>query len=96
MNKYFSVQPEAYESTRLALDLAIPIPPGETIYEPLKSAPKNAEGNVLISIRSEHCEIEPFKSAVESLIGSGAAVEISEPEFLTNFINVNGERPVLV
>ena len=79
--RYFTVQPLAYEQTRLAVDAAWGFPEGETSIEPLATAPKNQSGNVLIAIRTVHCDMEPFKSAVETLLGSGAAAEMTQPEY---------------
>jgi hypothetical protein len=80
-NRFFTVDPTAYEQTRLAMDAAWPFPAGETSIEPLATAPKNQSGNVLIAIRTVHCDMEPFKSAVESLLGSNAATEITQAEY---------------
>jgi len=80
--RYFrSINPQAYEATRLALDAAVPMPQGETVYEPLGTAPKADNGHVLIAIRTEHCQIEPYKSAVESMLTSGDATEITQAEY---------------
>ena len=81
MNRFFTVEPTAYEQTRLALDAAWGFPQGETSIEPLATAPKDQSGNVLIAIRSLHCDMEPFKSAVEGLLASGAAIELTQAEY---------------
>ena len=81
MNRFFIVEPTAYEQTRLSLDVAWGFPSGETSIEPLATAPKDANGNVLIAIRAIHCDMEPFKSAVEGLLASGAATEITQAEY---------------
>jgi len=81
MNRCFLVEPTAYEQTRLAVDAAWVFPEGETSIEPLATAPKDQSGNVLIAIRTVHCDLEPFKSAVESLLGSNAATEITQAEY---------------
>jgi hypothetical protein len=93
MNRYFECQPEPYESTRVTLSSAIPLPPGEILYEPLETAPKKHNGNVLISIRSEHCEREPFLSAVNALMQSNAAQEISEQEYFEFILHGNHRTP---
>lgn len=63
------------------MDAAWPFPEGETSIEPLETAPKNSNGNVLIAIRSTHCEMEPFQSAIASLLGGNAATEITQAEY---------------
>lgn len=80
--RYFrSISPQAYEDARLALDAAVPMPQGETVYEPLATAPKASNGDVLIAIRTEHCQIQPYKSAVEAMLASGDATEITQAEY---------------
>lgn len=77
----FKAAIHAYESTRHALDAAVPMPQGETVYEPLANAPKTDNGDALIAIRTEHCQVEPYKSAVESMLASGDATEITQAEY---------------
>jgi hypothetical protein len=81
MTRYFKVQPQSYEQTRLALDQAAGFGPHETVYEPLATAPLAPDANALIGIRAEHCELEPYASAVASLLGSNAATEITQAEY---------------
>jgi hypothetical protein len=81
MNRCFTVNPTAYEQTRLSLDQATGLALHETVYEPLASAPKNQIGQVLIAIRAVHFDMEPFKSAAEELLASGAATEITQAEY---------------
>jgi hypothetical protein len=80
-SRFFTVEPPAYEQTRLNVDAAWGFSATETSIEPLATAPKDSSGNVLIAIRSIHCEMEPFKSAVEGLLASGAAAEITEAQY---------------
>lgn len=79
--RHFQVEPTAYEQARLALDSAWKFPVGETSIDPLAIAPKNSNGYALIAIRIVHCEMEPFKSAVEGLLESGAATEITQAQY---------------
>ena len=81
MNRCFIVKPTAYEQARIAVDAAWGFPEGETSIEPLATAPKDASGQVLIAIRAMHCDMEPFKSAVEGLLAGGAATEITQAEY---------------
>lgn len=81
MTRYFKVQPLSYEQTRFALDQAAGFGSHETVYEPLATAPKDSNGQVLIAIRTVHCDMEPYKSAVEGLLVSGAATEITQAEY---------------
>jgi hypothetical protein len=81
MNRYFTVEADAYEQARFAVDAAWGFSETETSIEPLATAPKDQGNNVLIAIRAVHCDMEPFKSAVESLLGSNAAAEITQAEY---------------
>ena len=80
-SRFFKVAPAAYEQTRKAIDIAWGFEFGETSIEPLATAPKNSNGNVLIAIRAMHSEMEPFKSAVDGLLASGAATEITQAQY---------------
>jgi hypothetical protein len=80
-SRFFTVEPNAYEQTRLAVDAAWVFPEGETSIEPLATAPKDQSGNVLIAIRTVHCDLEPFKSAVEGLLANSDATEITQAEY---------------
>lgn len=79
--RYFNVNASAYEQTRLAMDAAWPFPEGETSIEPLATAPKDTNGNALVAIRSVHCGMEPFQSAIASLLASGDATEITQADY---------------
>jgi hypothetical protein len=81
MNRYFKVRAQDYEQTRLALDQAAGFGPHETVYEPLATAPLASDGDALISIRTEHCEMEPYAGAIASLLGGGSAIEITQAEY---------------
>lgn len=85
MNRFFVVQAMAYESTRLAVDAAVGMPSGETCLAPASVATKTSEGDVLVSVRTEHAEREPYKSAIDGLLQSGSGEEMSEAEWLSMF-----------
>jgi hypothetical protein len=80
-SRFFTVEPNAYEQTRLAVDAAWGFSATETSIEPLATAPKDSNGQALIAIRAMHCDMEPFKSAVEGLLASEAAAEITQAEY---------------
>jgi hypothetical protein len=96
MNRYFTVEANAYEQTRLAVDAAWGFSETETSIEPLATAPKDQSGNVLIAIRAVHCDMEPFKSAVEGLLASGAATEITQADYeaalLASVLPIGGQE----
>jgi len=80
-SRFFTVEPTAYEQTRLNVDAAWGFSENETSIEPLATAPKDADGRVLIGIRTIHCDMEPFKSAVDGLLASGSATEITQAQY---------------
>lgn len=85
MNRFFVVDPVAYESTRLAVDAAVGLPPSETCLCPASEANKTAGGQVLTSVRIMHAKMEPYASAIGSLLENGAGVELSQGEWLALF-----------
>lgn len=85
MNRFFVVNAADYESTRLAVDEASGMPHGETCLLPAADANKTAAGQVLVSVRVEHCGLEPYKSAIDSLLASGSGQEFGEAEWLAMF-----------
>ena len=89
--RYFQVEPTAYEQTRLAVDAAWGFPAGETSIEPLATAPKNASSHALVAIRAIHCDMEPFLSAIADLLASGDAVEITQEQYLATIPSEEGQ-----
>ena len=85
MNRFFVVDAAAYESTRLAVDAAVGMLSGETCLVPAVDANKTAAWQVLVSVRVEHCGLEPYKSAIDSLLSSGSGREVKEAEWLAMF-----------
>lgn len=79
--KYFKIHAEPYEQTRLALDAERQMPPGETTYDPLATAPKAPDGDVLLAVLDEHCDLPWIASALVAMFASGWGVEISEAEY---------------
>lgn len=71
----------AYESTRLSLDAARQMPHGETTYEPLATAPRNANGDAMLSIRSAHCELPDIAHALSLMLANVWGVEITASEY---------------
>lgn len=82
MNRFFLVAPAAYEATRLSVDAAVGLPAGETCLRPLADSQRSAAGGVLVSVRAEHCEREPYKTAIDGLLANGSGQEFSESEWL--------------
>lgn len=77
----FKIHPEPYEQTRLSLDAQREMPPGETTYEPLATAPRMPDGDVLLAVRAEHCDLPDIAAALAAMFANGWGVEISEDEY---------------
>lgn len=81
-NRFFRISShEAYESSRIALDSQRHVPQGETTYEPLSTAPKARNGDVLLAIRSVHCDLQDIASALAAMLENGWGCEIAADEY---------------
>jgi hypothetical protein len=85
MNRFFVVDAAAYDAARLAVDAAVGMPSGETCLRPAAESNVSDNGRVLVSVRSEHAEREPYMSAIGGLLASGAGQEVSESAWLAMF-----------
>lgn len=79
--RFFKIHASPYEQTRLALDNQRQMPPGETTYEPLATAPRTPDGDVLLAVRVEHCDLPDIALAIAAMFANGWGVEISEAEY---------------
>jgi len=79
--RYFACNSDPYEATRIALDAAFNVPEGETVYEPLATAPRAADGRVLLAVRDAHAAMEPFASAIIAMLAGEHAEEVTEAEY---------------
>lgn len=79
--RFFKIHPTPYEQTRLALDAEREMPPGETTYEPLATASRMPDGDVLLAVRAEHCDLPDIAAALAAMFANGWGVEISEAEY---------------
>lgn len=68
----------------MTLDEQQHTPPGETIYEPLITAPRTTSGQVLLGIRDEHCQLPWIAEALEAVLSSGDGAEISEADYIAS------------
>lgn len=84
-NRFFRVKPMAYEQARNVIDSELNLSNEETCIEPMTSAPKFENDNVAISIRSIHCNTEPFQSVISNLLANGDAIEITKNEYESVF-----------
>lgn len=78
---YFAINAAAYETTRHALDAALQLPAGETTYEPLASARKNAAGQVLLATGEAYAEQADVAAAIARLTASGDLTGLTQEQW---------------
>lgn len=74
----------AYEQARGMLDSAWGLPNAlgtQTCIEPAATAPRDANGKVLLAVADEWCNWPPADILLPQMIASGAAAEIGEAEY---------------
>lgn len=83
MNVFFRITDEAvYEQVRLSLDAVWGHEPPTTCVDPAAVAPRDANGNILLAVRSEFVAFDAVAEMLPGLLASGAVQEISETEYL--------------
>lgn len=81
MHRFFHCDRDAYEAARLAIDATMGLPAGETVYEPAATAPRRADGRVLVGFHASDCDRPQYRQFLESALANGTAVEISEDDY---------------
>lgn len=86
VNRFFRSSPEVYEAVRLQLDAAFGYPDEctTTVWEPLATAQRDADGRCLLAVRAESCDRPQVAAMLPQLLASGAVEEISEDEYRTS------------
>ena len=81
--RYFRASESVYEQVRATLDAAWghPGPVAVTCIEPAATAPRDAEGRVLLAVNAEFCEYTTASELLPGLLASGAGEEISEQDY---------------
>lgn len=77
--RYFRSTEAVYESVRLTLDEAWGLPNSlgtATCLEPAASAPRDAEGLLLLAVKEEFCGFTVAADLLPQLLASGAVQEI--------------------
>lgn len=74
---------EAYEHARLSLDAAWGFPNAltQTCFEPAVTAPRDAQGRLLLAVDDAFCQYPAAADMLPALLGSGAVEEITEDEY---------------
>lgn len=84
MQRYFRSTDATYEAIRLQLDAAWGHGPGTgtvTCYEPVGTAPHDAQGRVLLAVHAEFCGYDAVAAVLPGLLASGAVEEIDEAAY---------------
>lgn len=81
--RFFRSSESVYEQVRLALDAAWENPGDNAItcFEPAATAPRDAEGRVLLAVNADFCEYEAVAAMLPDLLTNGAVEEISGEEY---------------
>lgn len=82
--RYFRSNETVYEQARATLDAAWGLPDGRgtaTCIEPAATAPRDAQGRVLLAVADEFCTFTTAVDLLPQLLASGAVEEIDEPTY---------------
>ena len=82
--RYFHVDPTAYEKARLAIDARLGYAPGRgtvTSVSPAAVAPRSAAGRVLVAVWDRFTANETVAAILPNMLASGTAVEITRAEY---------------
>lgn len=81
--RYYRITDDAlYERTRLALDAAWGHRPPVTCVEPAATAPRDASGAIVLSVRAQFLTFPAAAAALPGLLASGKVVEITRDQYL--------------
>ena len=82
--RFFHVDPDTYEATRLALDARLGFGPGRgtlTSISPVVSARRNADGRVVVAAWERLLDNPAVMTLLPGLLANGQAVEITRDEY---------------
>ena len=82
--RFFRSTADVYEQARVALDAAWGLPNNlgtVTCIEPASTAPRDAQGGVLLAVNDEFCQYEAVAAMLPQLLASGAVEEIDEATY---------------
>ena len=82
--RYFRSAVAVYEQARATLDAAWGLPNDTgtvTCIEPAQSAPRDAQGLVVLAVNDEFCTYSVAVDLLPQLLASGAVQEISEATY---------------
>lgn len=81
--RFFRSDAATYEAIRLQLDAAWGHPSNvaDTCIEPVATAPRDAQGRVLLAVLAEFAEYPAVATILPQLLASGAVEEIDEATY---------------
>lgn len=81
--RFFRIDSDAlYEQVRLSLDAQWRHVPPVTCVDPAAVAPRDANGQIVLSVRAEFTRYDAVAAVLPSLLASGAVVEITRDEYM--------------
>lgn len=81
-HRYFRTgSDEVYEQTRAALDAAWGIEAPQTCIEPAATAPRDADGRILLAVNEEFCVYPAAAEMLPALLAGGFVDEIDETTY---------------
>jgi hypothetical protein len=81
-HRYFRTgSDEVYEQTRAALDAAWGIEAPQTCIEPAATAPRAADGRILLAVDEEFCGYAAAAEMLPALLAGGFVEEIDETTY---------------
>lgn len=83
--RYFRATESVYEQARAALDAAWGHPTADgrtfTCIEPAATAPRDANGRIVLAVDNEFCQYEAAAAMLPQLLASGAVEEITAEQY---------------
>ena len=81
--RFFRATESVYEQARATLDAAWghPGPVAITCIEPAATAPRDAEGRVLLAVDVKFCNYSTAKDLLPQLLASGLVDEVTEGDY---------------
>jgi hypothetical protein len=83
--RFFRSTAAVYEQARATLDMAWGLPNGQgtaTCIEPAATAPRDAQGRVVLAVSDEFCGYSVAVDLLPQLLASGAVEEIDRDAYL--------------
>ncbi|NBW22525.1 MAG: hypothetical protein EBR82_82725 [Caulobacteraceae bacterium] len=83
MRFFCTADASLYEQVRLTLDAAWGHVAPTTCIEPAPTAPRDAQGRIVLAVNDEFCEYSVAVELLPQLLASGAVEEIDEAAYVS-------------